>query len=51
MNHSDLFCLTKMNHIPSRPSRDINKKNILVKIMTIKAKLWTLEGKQGFEQI
>ena len=47
MNPSDLFLL-KMTHIPTRPSRDI----ILVKkIMTIEAKLWTLESEQGFEQI
>ena len=51
MNPSDLFLL-KMTHIPTRPSRDINKKNILVKIiMTIEAKLWTLESEQFFEQI
>ena len=51
MNPSDLFLL-KMTHIPIRPSRDINKKNILVKIiMTIEAKLWNLESEQGFEQI
>ena len=48
MNPSDLFLL-KMTHIPTRTSRDINKKNILVKIiMTIEAKLWTLESEQGF---
>ena len=45
MNPSELFLL-KMTHIPTRPSRDINKKNILVKIiMTIEAKLWTLVNK------
>ena len=48
MNPSDLFLL-KMTHIPTWPSRGINKKNILVKIiMTIEAKLWTLASEQGF---
>ena len=46
------YLLLKMTHIPTWPSQDINKKNILVKIiLTIEAKLWTLESEQGFEQI